>query len=72
VHPRQYHTYPNTYPSLPVQVFGASGDLAKKKTFPALFGLHCYGLLPSHANIIGYARSEMSKVWVFTFPFEPN
>lgn len=43
-----------------IVVFGASGDLAKKKTFPALFGLFREGHLPSTVKIIGYARSKMS------------
>lgn len=48
--------------ALTVVVLGASGDLAKKKTFPALFQLYCSGLLPPHVNIIGYARSEIADV----------
>ena len=32
--------------SLSVVVLGASGDLAKKKIFPALFALYYEGLLP--------------------------
>lgn len=43
-----------------IVVFGASGDLAKKKTFPALFGLYREGQLPTTVNIIGYARSKMN------------
>ena len=43
-----------------LEVLGASGDLAKKKTYPALFALYCFGLLPKHAHIVGYARSELS------------
>ncbi|GMM31779.1 glucose-6-phosphate dehydrogenase [Martiniozyma asiatica (nom. inval.)] len=43
-----------------VVVFGASGDLAKKKTFPALFGLFREGKLSANTKIIGYARSKMS------------
>ncbi|ODQ68515.1 glucose-6-phosphate dehydrogenase [Nadsonia fulvescens var. elongata DSM 6958] len=42
-----------------IVVFGASGDLAKKKTFPALFGLFTEDLLPSNTSIIGYARSPI-------------
>lgn len=38
---------------------GASGDLAKKKTFPALFGLFKNGFLPNNTRIIGYARTKM-------------
>jgi glucose-6-phosphate 1-dehydrogenase len=40
-------------------VFGASGDLAKKKTFPALLGLFRQHHLPTQFQIIGYARSKL-------------
>ncbi|KAJ2863642.1 Glucose-6-phosphate 1-dehydrogenase [Coemansia aciculifera] len=43
-----------------IVVFGASGDLAKKKTFPALFHLFEQGLLPKRVSIIGYARTQMT------------
>ncbi|XP_006460350.1 hypothetical protein AGABI2DRAFT_192087 [Agaricus bisporus var. bisporus H97] len=42
-------------------VLGASGDLAKKKTFPALFGLYHQGLLPHDVKIVGYARTKMDQ-----------
>ncbi|KAG8983602.1 Glucose-6-phosphate 1-dehydrogenase, partial [Tulasnella sp. 427] len=42
-------------------VLGASGDLAKKKTFPALFGLYQNGFLPKDLHLIGYARTKMDK-----------
>lgn len=42
-------------------VFGASGDLAKKKTFPALFGLFRQGFLPPDVKIVGYARTKMER-----------
>eukprot|EP01111_Echinosteliopsis_oligospora_P016960 TRINITY_DN7197_c0_g1_i3.p1 TRINITY_DN7197_c0_g1~~TRINITY_DN7197_c0_g1_i3.p1 ORF type:complete len:524 (-),score=120.96 TRINITY_DN7197_c0_g1_i3:97-1587(-) len=45
-----------------VVVLGASGDLAKKKTYPALFALFCNGLLPKNTIIYGYARSAMDDV----------
>jgi glucose-6-phosphate 1-dehydrogenase len=45
---------------LSVVVVGASGDLALKKIFPALFALHCQGLLPETFHVVGFARSEMS------------
>lgn len=44
-----------------IVVLGASGDLAKKKTLPALFGLFLHNLLPRHAVILGYARSELTR-----------
>lgn len=43
-----------------IVVFGASGDLAKKKTFPALFGLFREGYLDPSTKIVGYARSDLS------------
>lgn len=54
---------------LTIVVFGASGDLAKKKTFPALFGLFCNGLLPRQNSdtgknvltIVGFARSSYTQ-----------
>ncbi|VVT50113.1 uncharacterized protein SAPINGB_P002607 [Magnusiomyces paraingens] len=46
--------------SVVIVVFGASGDLAKKKTFPALFGLFKNGLLPRKTKIVGYARTKMT------------
>ncbi|PNH06867.1 Glucose-6-phosphate 1-dehydrogenase, chloroplastic [Tetrabaena socialis] len=46
--------------SLGVVVVGASGDLAKKKIFPALFALYNEGLLPPEFHIFGYARSKMT------------
>ncbi|KAM0939891.1 putative glucose-6-phosphate dehydrogenase (NADP(+)) [Dioscorea sansibarensis] len=46
---------------LSVIVLGASGDLAKKKTFPALFNLFRQGFLkPDEVHIFGYARTKMS------------
>ncbi|KAH0562277.1 hypothetical protein GP486_003022 [Trichoglossum hirsutum] len=42
-----------------IVVLGASGDLAKKKTFPALFGLYRNGFLPNDIKIVGYARTKM-------------
>lgn len=42
--------------ALTVLVVGASGDLAKKKTYPSLFELFNYGLVPEKINIVGYAR----------------
>jgi glucose-6-phosphate 1-dehydrogenase len=47
--------------SLSIIVLGASGDLAKKKTFPALFHLYRQGFLQSNeVHIFGYARTNIS------------
>ncbi|BBN13147.1 glucose-6-phosphate 1-dehydrogenase [Marchantia polymorpha subsp. ruderalis] len=43
-----------------ITVVGASGDLAKKKIFPALFALFYEGCLPKHFTIFGFARSKMT------------
>ncbi|MBA0705241.1 hypothetical protein Golax_017447 [Gossypium laxum] len=43
-----------------ITVVGASGDLAKKKIFPALFALYYEGCLPKHFTVYGYARSKMT------------
>jgi glucose-6-phosphate 1-dehydrogenase len=45
-----------------ITVVGASGDLAKKKIFPALFALYYEGCLPEHFTIFGYSRSKMTDV----------
>eukprot|EP00951_Prasinocladus_malaysianus_P026062 scaffold230199_cov48-Prasinocladus_malaysianus.AAC.1 len=45
---------------LTVVVLGASGDLAKKKTYPALFELYRAHFLPENLAVIGYARSSLS------------
>lgn len=50
---------PDAGDALTVFVLGASGDLAKKKTFPALFDLFLAGLLPPRAAVVGYARSQL-------------
>ena len=38
-------------------IFGASGDLTKKKLFPALYSLAFRGLLPDRFAIVGVART---------------
>lgn len=43
---------------LSIIVVGASGDLAKKKIYPALFALYCQGFLPEQFNVFGFARSS--------------
>ena len=45
---------------LDVIIFGASGDLAGKKVFPAFFSLFCRGLLPKKIRFSGYARTPMT------------
>jgi len=44
---------------LNIIVLGASGDLAKKKIYPALFRLYGYGFLPDNVHVWGFARSAL-------------
>src|SRR5687767_10698710 len=43
-----------------VVIFGAAGDLAKRKLFPALFHLQCDGLLHEDFALVGVAREAMT------------
>jgi glucose-6-phosphate 1-dehydrogenase len=43
-----------------IVIFGASGDLTKRKLLPAFFHLYAEGLLPHGFALIGYARTSMS------------
>jgi len=45
---------------LSITVLGASGDLAKKETYPALLDLFLHALLPQHVCIVGFARTEQT------------
>lgn len=42
-------------------IFGGTGDLAYRKLFPALYNLHCLGLLPEDYKIVGVGRKDYSK-----------
>ena len=46
--------------AITILVVGASGDLAKKKTYPALFDLYRHGFLTKRTTVCGYARSHMT------------
>ncbi|NLT43408.1 MAG: glucose-6-phosphate dehydrogenase [Anaerolineae bacterium] len=43
-----------------VVIFGASGDLTRRKIVPALHSLRCAGELPAFCRLVGVARSPMS------------
>src|ERR1700724_3685831 len=43
-----------------IVIFGASGDLTKRKLIPSLYNLGSYHLLPAHFSIIGVARRPLS------------
>ena len=42
-------------------IFGATGDLARRKIIPGLFHRFVVGPMPAEARIIGAARSEMTR-----------
>ncbi|NLE29621.1 MAG: glucose-6-phosphate dehydrogenase [Phycisphaerae bacterium] len=41
-------------------IFGASGDLTRRKLIPALYNLESANLLPEQFKIVGFARSELN------------
>ena len=43
-----------------VVIFGASGDLTRRKLVPALHSVACGGLLHPNTRVVGVARSELS------------
>jgi glucose-6-phosphate 1-dehydrogenase len=43
-----------------VTIFGASGDLTKRKLIPALYNLALEKRLPERLAVVGYARSDMT------------
>ena len=43
-----------------IVVFGATGDLARRKLLPGLFHLAAAGLMPDRYQIIGSSRRDMS------------
>ncbi|MDX6398149.1 MAG: glucose-6-phosphate 1-dehydrogenase [Gaiellaceae bacterium] len=46
-------------------IFGASGDLTRRKIFPALYSLALRGLLPERFAVVGVARTEQTtKQWI--------
>jgi glucose-6-phosphate 1-dehydrogenase len=42
--------------STSIIIFGASGDLTRRKLIPALFNLYCKGMLAPGSRIVGFAR----------------
>ena len=43
-----------------VVIFGASGDLTRRKLVPALHSLACEGLLPQEFHVLGIARTPLT------------
>src|SRR6266852_8394641 len=44
-------------------IFGASGDLTKRKLLPALYHLEQSGLLPKDFAVVGVARRPLEKTF---------
>ncbi|MEK6249496.1 MAG: glucose-6-phosphate dehydrogenase (NADP(+)), partial [Planctomycetales bacterium] len=44
-----------------IVIFGASGDLTRRKLIPALYSLFCKGRLPANTRIVGFSRSKFSS-----------
>src|SRR5437867_1865833 len=49
-----------TAPPCALVIFGASGDLAKRKLIPAIYEMAREKLLPEKFALIGFARTDMS------------
>jgi len=47
-------------PSCAIVIFGASGDLAKRKLIPAVYEMAREGLLSDKSYVVGYSRSQMT------------
>jgi glucose-6-phosphate 1-dehydrogenase len=47
-------------PPAAIVIFGASGDLTRRKLVPALHTLSCGGFLPESTRVVGVARTDLS------------
>jgi len=48
-----------TPPPLALVIFGATGDLTRRKLMPAVYRLFSDGLLPEHFAVVGFARENI-------------
>lgn len=53
-------------------IFGASGDLALKSIYPALWSLYMHDLFPRNTYIVGFARSKISISDILDKAFSPS
>ncbi|HEX5725502.1 MAG TPA: glucose-6-phosphate dehydrogenase [Longimicrobiaceae bacterium] len=51
---------PRTPDPLALVIFGATGDLTRRKLLPAVYRLFLGGLLPADFAVVGFGREEMS------------
>ena len=65
VNPEDLSQVPKGHERIPeagiLVIFGASGDLTKRKLLPALFHLEQAGLLPDNFSIVGVARRPLGE-----------
>ena len=47
-------------PATSLVIFGATGDLARRKLLPALYNLAHEGALPERFNLVGVSRRDQS------------
>src|SRR5690242_1360683 len=47
-------------PNTTLTIFGATGDLARRKLLPALYNIAHEGALPERFNLVGVSRREQS------------
>ncbi|XP_010659726.1 inactive glucose-6-phosphate 1-dehydrogenase 4, chloroplastic isoform X1 [Vitis vinifera] len=59
-HSSKFSVQSDGAPSLCIAVIGATGELARKKIFPALFALYYSGFLPENVGIFGYSRKDLT------------
>jgi glucose-6-phosphate 1-dehydrogenase len=67
VNPEDLSQVPKGHERIPeagiLVIFGASGDLTKRKLLPALFHLEQVGLLPRQSAIVGVARRPLGEAF---------
>lgn len=56
-----------TPPDHVLVIFGANGDLARRKLLPALYHLYLEGMMPNDFRIIGNARSKLTNAEFIEF-----
>ena len=52
--------HPAITPPCTIVIFGASGDLTRRKLLPALYNLLLDGLLPDNFAVLGLGRKDLS------------
>lgn len=56
----EIHTIEGLAPEHTLVLFGATGDLARRKLYPALYHMHMRDMLPERVSIVGTARRALS------------